>query len=107
MTTHAVEPLAPPSVRRVPVKVAQATGVFWVLKLLTTGMGESASDFLGEKSLLLAGLVGVLGLVATLVLQFRADRYRPAVYWSAVAMIAVFGTMAADGLGQGLGLSLP
>jgi uncharacterized membrane-anchored protein len=107
MTTHAVQPLPAPTTRRIPVKVAQATGVFWVIKLLTTGMGESASDFLSEKSLLLAGLVGVLGLVVTLVLQFRADRYRPPVYWSAVAMIAVFGTMAADGLGQGLGLPLP
>jgi uncharacterized membrane-anchored protein len=107
MTTHAVQPLPPPTTRRVPVKVAQATGMFWVIKLLTTGMGESASDFLSEKNLLLAGLVGVLGLVVTLVLQFRADRYRPPVYWSVVAMIAVFGTMAADGLGQGLGLPLP
>jgi|1186.fasta_scaffold74033_1 uncharacterized membrane-anchored protein len=106
MLTHAVQPLPRPTTRRVPVKVAQATGAFWVLKLLTTGMGESASDFLGEKSLLLAGLVGVLGLAVTLTLQFRADRYRPAVYWSAVVMVAVFGTMAADGLGQGLGLPL-
>src|SRR4051794_35238672 len=106
MLTHAVQPLPRPTTRRVPVKVAQATGAFWVLKLLTTGMGESASDFLGEKSLLLAGLVGVLGLAVTLTLQFRADRYRPAVYWSAVVMVAGFGTMAADGLGQGLGLPL-
>jgi uncharacterized membrane-anchored protein len=107
MTTSAVRPLALPATGRVPAKVAQATGIFWVIKLLTTGMGESASDFLSEKSVLLAGLVGVLGLAAALVCQFRADRYRPPVYWSAVAMVAVFGTMAADGLGQGLGLPLP
>jgi uncharacterized membrane-anchored protein len=107
MATHAVIPLPPPTISRVPVKVAQATGVFWVIKLLTTGMGESASDFLAEKSVLLAGLVGVLGLGVALALQFRATSYRPAVYWSAVAMVAVFGTMAADGVGQGLGLTLP
>ena len=107
MATSAVLSPAPPSTSRVPVKVAQATGVFWVIKLLTTGMGESASDFLAAKNLLIAGLIGVLGLVVTLVLQFRADRYRPVIYWSAVAAVAVFGTMAADGLGQGLGLSLP
>src|SRR4051812_49024255 len=62
MTTHAVQPLPPPTTRRVPVKVAQATSMFWVIKLLTTGMGESASDFLSEKNLLLAGLVGGAGV---------------------------------------------
>jgi uncharacterized membrane-anchored protein len=106
MATHMAHELSPRTTGRVPAKVAQATGVFWLIKLLTTGMGESAADFLGEKNVLLAGLVGVLGLALTLVLQFRAERYRPAVYWSAVAMVAVFGTMAADGLRQGLGLSL-
>jgi uncharacterized membrane-anchored protein len=78
------------------VKVPAITAVFWLVKVLTTGMGEAASDWLGSVSLLLAGVVGVLGIVVAIVLQVRADRYRPAVYWFAVAMVAVFGTMAAD-----------
>ena len=80
---------AAPTTTRLKAKVPEIGLIFWAIKLLTTGMGESASDFLSEKDLLLAGLVGVLGLVVTLVLQFRADRYRPPIYWSAVAMIAV------------------
>jgi uncharacterized membrane-anchored protein len=80
------------------VKVPAITAVFWVVKVLTTGMGEAASDWLGSVSLALAGAVGVLGIAVALVLQVRADRYRPVRYWFAVAMVAVFGTMAADAL---------
>lgn len=85
-------------------KVPQITAAFWVVKLLTTGMGEAASDFLGNQSLVLAGLIGVVGFALALWLQLRATRYRPPVYWSAVLMVAVFGTMAADGLHVALGV---
>jgi uncharacterized membrane-anchored protein len=86
-------------------KVPAITAVFWVIKVLTTGMGEAASDYLGRISLVLAGAVGLLGLVVALVLQFRTRRYVPGVYWVAVAMVAVFGTMTADGPHVVLGLS--
>ena len=82
----------------------QITAIFWLVKLLTTGMGEAASDFLGNTNLILAGLVGVVGFAVALWLQLRADRYRPPIYWSAVLMVAVFGTMAADGLHVALGI---
>lgn len=71
--------------------------LFWVTKVLTTGMGETASDFLAHHmDPVVAGALGLLGLVAALVLQLRARRYVPWVYWLAVAMVSVFGTMAAD-----------
>ncbi len=85
-------------------KVPEITVLFWVVKVLTTGMGEAASDYLGEVSLVLAGAVGALGFAAALWLQFRTRRYVAVVYWSAVAMVAVFGTMAADGLHVALGV---
>ena len=88
----------------VAVKVPEITALFWVIKLLTTGMGEAASDFLAGISLVLAGGLGVLGFAVAMVLQFRDPRYIPAVYWFAVAMVAVFGTMGADGLHVGLGI---
>jgi uncharacterized membrane-anchored protein len=69
---------------------------FWVVKVLTTGMGEAASDYLGKLNLLLAAVVGLGGIWYALRLQFRADRYRATTYWFAVALVAVFGTMAAD-----------
>jgi uncharacterized membrane-anchored protein len=86
------------------VKVPEITLIFWVLKLLTTGMGEAMSDFLGQKSVPLAGVVGFFGLVLALWLQRRHPRYRAPYYWFAVMMVAVFGTMAADAIHDGTGL---
>jgi uncharacterized membrane-anchored protein len=86
------------------VKVPEITLIFWVLKLLTTGMGEAMSDFLGQQSVPLAGAIGFFGLVLALRLQLRQPTYRPAYYWFAVMMVAVFGTMAADAIHDGTGL---
>lgn len=85
----------------VAAKVPEITLMFWVLKLLTTGMGESMSDFLGSISVPLAGLIGIGGLWLALRLQLRSREYRAPVYWFAVMMVAVFGTMAADGIHDG------
>src|ERR1700712_230339 len=85
-------------------KVPAIIGLFWVVKLLTTGMGEAASDYLAGHNLVLAGGLGLLGLMVALWLQFRTDRYVAGVYWLAVSMVAVFGTMAADALHKGLGI---
>jgi uncharacterized membrane-anchored protein len=78
--------------------------MFWALKLLTTGMGEAMSDFLGSVSVPLAGAIGIFGLWFALWLQRRTREYRAPVYWFAVMMVAVFGTMAADGVHDGASL---
>ena len=88
-------------------KVPEITAVFWLIKVLTTGMGEATSDYLGRLSLALAGAVGVLGFVVALGVQFRTRRYVAPAYWFAVAMVAVFGTMAADGVHVVLGVPYP
>ncbi len=96
-----------PSARHVKLaaKVPEVTAVFWVIKILTTGMGETASDYLAYTNLMLAAVVGAGGLAAAMWWQFRSPEYRPAAYWSAVAMVAVTGTMAADALHRFVGLS--
>jgi len=86
-------------------KVPEIIVIFWVLKLLTTGMGEAMSDFLGKKSVPLAGAIGIFGLWFALWLQMRRREYRAPVYWFAVMMVAIFGTMAADGVHIGASLS--
>ncbi|WP_051809756.1 hypothetical protein [Actinoplanes subtropicus] len=86
-------------------KVPEATALFWVIKILTTGMGECVSDDLMERLDWWALGVGGAALVASLWWQFRTDRYRAWPYWTAVAMVSVFGTMVADGLRKGLGLT--
>ncbi len=77
-------------------KVPAITAVFWVVKTLTTGMGEALSDYLAGTDIVLAVLIGVLGLAGALWLQLRTPRYVAWTYWLTVAMVAVFGTMAAD-----------
>ncbi|MDT3439554.1 MULTISPECIES: hypothetical protein [unclassified Pseudofrankia] len=81
--------------------------MFWIVKILTTGMGEAASDFLANRSVPLAGGVGLVGFTLAMWLQLRTRRYVTAVYWFAVAMVAVFGTMAADGVHRVIGIPYP
>jgi uncharacterized membrane-anchored protein len=82
-------------------KVPQIAGAFWVLKLLTTGMGEAMSDGMGQKNVPIAAAVGIFGLWLALWLQLRQREYRAPYYWFAVMMVAIFGTMAADGIHDG------
>lgn len=88
-------------------KVAPVTLMFWMLKLLTTGIGESSSDYLASVSIPLAGAVGAIGFGAALIWQLCSREYRPAPYWATVLMIAVFGTMLADGLHVVVGIPYP
>ena len=86
-------------------RVPEPDAGFWVLKILTTGMGETTSDFFVKAfAPELVVPVALLVLIAALVLQFRTRRYRPATYWTSALMVSVFGTMAADVLHVGLGV---
>jgi uncharacterized membrane-anchored protein len=89
-----------------PVKVpAKITAFFWIIKILSTGMGEATSDFLAHRfNPFVAGAVGGLAFVVAMAAQFRARAYSAWTYWFAVSMVAVFGTMAADGLHIELGI---
>ncbi|PZS36103.1 MAG: hypothetical protein DLM59_01820 [Pseudonocardiales bacterium] len=93
------------TLRRSAIKVPEVTAAFWVTKGLTTGMGESASDYLVHRlpPAVAVGLGGI-ALTAALMLQFAVRRYLPWVYWLTVAMVGVFGTMAADVVHIGLGV---
>jgi uncharacterized membrane-anchored protein len=79
--------------RRVPA----ITVHFWVVKILTTAMGEAASDYLVHTINPYAAVaIGALGITVALALQFYVRRYAAPAYWFAVVMVAVFGTMCAD-----------
>jgi uncharacterized membrane-anchored protein len=95
------------SLRRVPEVIA----TFWIVKVLTTGMGEATSDYFVHRvglknTTALAGVALVTGLIlaVSLGLQFAARRYVAWRYWFAVTMVSVFGTMAADGVHVQLGV---
>jgi|SRR4051794_26984990 uncharacterized membrane-anchored protein len=88
----------------VAAKVPEITASFWVLKLLTTAMGEAASDYLLSTMRLIGFGIGLAAFALALCVQFRTRRYNAVAYWAAVMMIAVFGTMAADTLHHQLGV---
>lgn len=90
-------------------KVPEVTLYFWVIKILCTTVGETAADYLNET--LGFGLTGtslVMGalLVVMLIVQFRNKKYTPPLYWLAVVLISVVGTLITDNLTDNLGISL-
>lgn len=79
--------------------------MFWVTKGVSTALGEAVSDFsIRVMPPVVAVLLGFALFVVVLVLQLTRHRYVPGFYWLAVAMVGVFGTMAADVVHVVLGL---
>jgi uncharacterized membrane-anchored protein len=90
-------------------KVPEVTIYFWLIKVLCTTVGETASDFLNVN--LGMGLTGTsiamgICLLAVLYFQFRANKYIPGIYWLAVVLISIFGTLITDNLTDSLGVPL-
>lgn len=90
-------------------KVPEITIYFWIIKILATTVGETIADFLTATmgfTLNNASItVGAL-LAAVLVAQFRARAYVAPVYWLAVVLISVAGTLITDNLVDDYGVSL-
>ena len=83
--------------RFVATKVPQLTLLFWIIKILTTGMGETLSDFFVVAfDPVVVVLLAAVAFVGCLLIQLSAPRYVAWRYWLLVAMVAVFGTMVAD-----------
>ena len=101
--------IEPASAERLLNKVPEVTLYFWVIKIMATTVGETAADFLNTNlnlgltntSILMAAL-----LVAALVGQFRKDRYVPWIYWVAVVLISVVGTLITDNITDHFGVPL-
>jgi len=87
------------------LRVPLITAYFWIVKGLSTAMGESTSDFLVHKlHPVPAVFLGFIGFGVALLLQLAMGHYNAWTYWFAVVMVGVFGTMAADVLHVGLGV---
>ena len=90
-------------------KVPAITLYFWIIKILCTTVGETAADFLNAN--LHLGLTGtsiVMGFLLLIILffQFRAREYKPGIYWLAVVLLSIVGTLITDNLTDNLGVSL-
>jgi uncharacterized membrane-anchored protein len=90
-------------------KVPEITVYFWVIKILCTTVGETFADNLNENlGLGLTNTSYIMGavLIAVLVAQFRSRRYVPGIYWLAVVLVSVVGTLVSDNLVENLGVTL-
>lgn len=90
-------------------KVPEVTLLFWIIKIMATTVGETAADFLNVNlGLGLTGTTAVMGglLLIALWVQLRARKYVPTLYWIAVVLISVFGTLVTDNLVDNLGIAL-
>jgi uncharacterized membrane-anchored protein len=95
--------------RRMLNKVPEVTLYFWIIKILCTTVGETFADFLNTNLKLgLTNTTYVMGslLIVTLVFQFRARKYLPGLYWFAVVLLSVVGTLITDNLTDRFGISL-
>ncbi len=90
-------------------KGPEITAFFWIIKVLCTTIGETAADFLNTTlNFGLNGTSVVMGalLIVVLFFQFRAKKYIPGIYWLAVVLLSVVGTLITDNLTDNLGVSL-
>lgn len=89
-------------------KVPEVILIFWIIKVLCTTVGETFADYLnvdlgfGTNTIYVVGAV----LIVALFFQFWARRYVPSIYWVAVVLISVFGTLITDKLTDDLGVAL-
>lgn len=90
-------------------KVPEITIFFWIIKVLCTTVGETFSDFLNiNLGLGLAFTTILMGITFIVIMffQFRATKYVPGIYWLAVVIISVLGTLITDNLTDGIGVPL-
>ena len=98
-----------PSVRQMANKVPAITAIFWVIKILSTTVGETFADYLAVNVGLGANVTDaiVFGILAVaLTIQLRTRRYTPWVYWLCVVLVSIFGTQLTDFFTDKLGVSL-
>ena len=90
-------------------KVPEVTALFWIIKVMSTTVGETGADYLavhvGLGTAITSGIMITL-LIAALAMQFRSPRYVPWIYWLTVVLVSVVGTQITDLLTDRLDVSL-
>ena len=90
-------------------KVPVVTLGFWIIKIMSTTVGETGADYLAVNAGLgkaaTSGAMAVF-LTVSLIAQLRTRAYTPWIYWLTVVLVSVVGTQITDILTDGLGVSL-
>jgi uncharacterized membrane-anchored protein len=90
-------------------KVPEVTVSFWVIKVMSTTVGETGADFLAVDAGFGAGAtsIGMAMLLAiALFCQLRTKAYTPWIYWLSVVLVSIVGTQITDILTDKLDVSL-
>ena len=108
-TVNPVEPRLRPSVAKAMLnKVPEVTLYFWVIKVLCTTVGETAADYLNDEPRLRPDQHDLRHVRRAArsrsFFQFRLRRYVPGVYWLAVVLISIVGTLITDNLTDNFGV---
>ncbi len=88
-------------------KVPAVTLGFWIVKILATTLGETGGDTV-SMTMNLGYLTGTAIfaslLVVLVVLQIKATRFQPALYWTTIVASTTAGTTLADFADRSLGV---
>ena len=90
-------------------KVPEITLAFWVVKIMSTTVGETCADYLAVNigwGTAITGTVMAVLLFGALIIQLTSQRYFPSIYWLTVVLISIVGTQITDLLTDKLGVSL-
>ena len=90
-------------------KVPEVTLGFWIIKIMSTTVGETGADYLAVDiglGLAMTSLATAALLAIVLNTQLRAKQCVPWIYWLSVVLVSVLGTQITDILTDGLGVSL-
>jgi uncharacterized membrane-anchored protein len=90
-------------------KVPEITFAFWVIKIMSTTVGETGADYLAVHVGLGTTATGAIMaslLAGMLVVQLLSRRYVPWIYWLTVVLVSVVGTQITDALTDRLDISL-
>ena len=104
------------NLEEIAIKVPQVTLAFWIVKILATTLGETGGDavtmsWLGETTpeaqgtgyCIGTGIFGVIFVLAVLV-QIRARKFHPFLYWLTIVATTTVGTTLADYCTRSLGI---
>lgn len=82
-------------------KVPEITLYFWIIKVLCTTVGETGADYLTYDmhwGLFPTTVFTSVLLAAALYFQFKAKKYVASIYWLAIVLISIVGTLITDNL---------
>lgn len=90
-------------------RVAGLTLFFWIVKILSTTVGETMADFIAfDKNVGLVGTTILMGIISigAIFYNFKLKKYFAPAYWFLIVMMSIEGTLITDILVDNYEISL-